>query len=101
MKRFLSVVAAMAVLVAASVWARQDTKKAYILVQVNVTNPQQYAEYTKVSPAAIAKFGGRFLARGGRTVTLEGPSASGRVVVLEFPSFERAQEFYNSPDYQA
>ena len=82
--------------------ARQGAaKKAYILVQVDVTNPQQYGEYTKLSPGIIEKFGGHFLARGGRTATLEGPAARSRVVVIEFPSFERAQQFYNSPDYEA
>ncbi|MDO8681179.1 MAG: DUF1330 domain-containing protein [Acidobacteriota bacterium] len=75
--------------------------KAYVMVQVEVSNPQQYAEYMKTSPAIIEKFGGRFIARGGRTVTLEGPPARGRVVIVEFPSFERAQEFYNSPEYEA
>jgi len=91
-----------AALAAGSAWAVQNApKKAYILVQVEVTNPPQYAEYTKLSPAIIEKFGGRFLARGGRIETLEGPPAKSRVVVLEFPSFERAQEFYSSPDYQA
>ena len=83
-------------------WGGQEpAKKAYVLVQVEVSNPQQYGEYTKLSPGIIEKFGGRFLARGGRTATLEGPPARGRVVVVEFPSFERAQEFYNSPEYQA
>jgi len=102
MKRMLALAAMVSALAAGSAWAVQDaTKKAYMLVQVEVTNPTQYAEYTKLSPAIIEKFGGRFLARAGRTATLEGPPAKGRVVVIEFPSFERAQEFYNSPDYQA
>jgi len=87
---------------AGSAWALQTApKKAYLLVQVEVANPQQYAEYTKVSPGIIEKFGGHFLARGGRTATLEGPPASSRVVVIEFPSYERAQQFYNSPEYEA
>ncbi len=85
-----------------SAWAAQDAaKKAYILVQMDVTNPQQYAEYTKLSPGIIAKFGGHFIVRGGRSVTLEGPPGRGRVVVVEFPSFERAQAFYDSAEYQA
>ena len=42
---------------------------------------------------------GRFIARGGRSVTLEGPPARARAVIVEFPSFERAQEFYNAPEY--
>jgi uncharacterized protein (DUF1330 family) len=79
----------------------QTPKKAYVIVQVDVMNAQQYGEYTKLSPGIIEKFGGRFVARGGRAVTLEGPPARSRVVVVEFPSFERAQEFYNSPEYQA
>jgi uncharacterized protein (DUF1330 family) len=73
--------------------------RAYVLVQVDVTHPERYGEYTKLSPGIIAKYGGRFLARGGRTATLEGPPAKGRVVVIEFPSFDAAERFYNSPEY--
>jgi uncharacterized protein (DUF1330 family) len=101
--RTLAAIAAAGVVAAAgSARALQTApKKAYLVVQVEVTKPAQYAEYTKLSPAIIEKFGGRFLARGGRTTTLEGAPAKSRVVVIEFPSFERAQEFYSSPDYQA
>ena len=83
--------------------ARQSSAppKAYIVVQADVTNTQQYAEYAKLTPDIIAKFGGRFLARAGKTVTLEGPPAKGRVVVLEFPSLQKAEEFYRSPEYTA
>ena len=70
-----------------------------MVVQADVPNPTQYQEYAKLSPAIVAKFGGRYLARAGRTVTLEGPPAKSRVVVLEFPSFERAEAFYKSPEY--
>ncbi len=56
-----------AALAAGSAWAVQDApKKAYVVVQIDVTNPQQYAEYMKLSPGIITKFGGRFIARGGR-----------------------------------
>jgi uncharacterized protein (DUF1330 family) len=81
--------------------AQEPQKKAYILGQIDVTNPQQYAEYTKQTPSIIEKFGGRFVARGGRAETLEGPTARGRVVVIEFPSFERAQQYFTSTEYQA
>jgi uncharacterized protein (DUF1330 family) len=84
-----------------AVASAQAAKKAYILVQVDVTNAQQYQEYAKLSPGIVASFGGRFLARAGRTLTLEGPPARPRVVLLEFPSFEKAQEFYQSPAYVA
>jgi uncharacterized protein (DUF1330 family) len=99
--RALGIVAVVAGLAVGRAWAVQDAKKAYIVVQIDVTNAQQYGEYMKASPDAIAKYGGRFIARGGRTMTLEGPPARSRVVVIEFPSFERAQEFYKSPEYQA
>ena len=90
-----------AVSIVAGLAVAQPPKRAYLLVQVDVTNPQQYQEYAKFSPGIIAKYGGRYLARAGRTVTLEGPPAKSRVVVLEFPSVERAQAFYNSPEYVA
>jgi uncharacterized protein (DUF1330 family) len=82
-------------------WAAQDVpKKGYIIAQVDVSNPQQYGEYAKLSPGLIAKFGGQFLARAGRTVTLEGTPARSRVVIIEYPSFERAQAFFGSAEYQ-
>ena len=72
---------------------------AYIIAKINVTNPDQYKEYTKVSPEIVEKFGGRFLARGGETMTLEGPAEDLRIVLLEFPSLEKVREFYNSIEY--
>jgi uncharacterized protein (DUF1330 family) len=98
----LVITAAIVAAVLVGVAARQTpgTKKAYIVAEVEVTNPQQYGEYAKLSPGVIEKFGGRFIARGGRVATLEGPSAAARLVVIEFPSFERAQAFYDSTDYQ-
>jgi uncharacterized protein (DUF1330 family) len=96
-------VAALAIAFAAdfAVATMQGTKKAYLLAQVDVTNAQQYQEYAKLTPAIIESFGGRFLARAGRTATLEGPPARPRIVVIEFPSFDKAQEFYASPAYTA
>jgi len=73
---------------------------AYLIATIDVTDPEQYSEYTKLSPAIIAKFDGKFLARGGRTVSLEGPQQNARVVVLEFPSVEHAERFYESDEYQ-
>ena len=82
-------------------WGAQEApKKGYIIAQIDVTNPQQYAEYAKLSPGIISQFGGRFLARAGRTVTLEGAPARSRVVIVEYPSFERAQSFFGSSEYQ-
>ena len=74
---------------------------AYLIAKVNVTDMEQYKEYMKVTPGIIEKFGGRFIARGGEMVTLEGAAEAGRVVLVEFPSLETAVAFYNSADYQA
>jgi uncharacterized protein (DUF1330 family) len=73
---------------------------AYLVARVTVTDPERYGEYLKVSPTVIEKYGGKFIARGGEIVTLEGPEEARRVVLIEFPTLERAKEFYNSPDYQ-
>jgi uncharacterized protein (DUF1330 family) len=72
---------------------------AYIIARVQVTDWERYKQYTQATPAAIEKFGGRFIVRGGETVSLEGPSEAGRLVVIEFPSLERAKAFYHSEEY--
>ena len=73
---------------------------AYLLAQVEVSDMQQYRKYTAQTPAIIAKYGGRFLTRGGAVVTLEGAAPAGRIVLIEFPSLETVQEFYDSEEYQ-
>jgi uncharacterized protein (DUF1330 family) len=74
--------------------------KAYLLVRVNVKNPEQYGEYLKRTPALIARFGGQALVRAGRKESLEGPEESRRLVILEFPSMEQAKAFYQCKEYQ-
>jgi len=74
--------------------------KGYILAQIEVTDQEQYAKYTAATPAVIRKYGGRFLVRGGEPVVLEGSTAASRVVLVEFPSPEKARQFYYSPEYQ-
>ncbi|MCA9839490.1 MAG: DUF1330 domain-containing protein [Trueperaceae bacterium] len=73
---------------------------AYIIAQINVTNPEQYKEYTKLTPAAIAKYGGKFIVRGGDKMTLEGPEETRRVVLIEFPDMESAKTFWHSAEYE-
>ncbi len=73
----------------------------YLIARVTVTDPEKYQDYTVVTPGLIAKYGGRFLVRGGETVTLEGPEETGRVVVVEFDSLERAMAMSRSDEYQA
>lgn len=74
---------------------------AYLIGRMSVIDPSAYAEYKKRTPALVEKFGGRFLVRGGKKVTLEGPEERRRVVVVEFPSLDEANRFYYSPEYQA
>ena len=74
---------------------------AYIIADVEVTNPTEYAEYRRRVPATLEPFGGEFIVRGGRTEALEGGWAPGRLVVLKFDSWERARAWYTSAAYQA
>jgi len=74
---------------------------AYIVVQVNVKDPARYADYRTMVPPTLAKYGGRFIVRGGRTETLEGDWSPKRFVVVEFPSLEQAKAWWASPEYAA
>jgi len=73
----------------------------YIIARVTVTDPEKYQDYTAVTPGLIAKYGGRFIVRGGETATLEGPEETNRIVVVEFDSIEQAKAMYESAEYQA
>ncbi len=73
---------------------------AYLVALIDVTDPDAYQEYATRAGAAAEKRGIKFLARGGRTVSLEGPEPPGRVVILPFENMEAAQAYYDSPDYQ-
>jgi uncharacterized protein (DUF1330 family) len=72
---------------------------AYVIVEVTVHNPEEYKEYIKLTPASIAAYDGKFIVRGGKTEDLEGNWQPERIVVLEFPSMERAKEWWDSPEY--
>jgi uncharacterized protein (DUF1330 family) len=72
---------------------------AYVIVDVQVTNPEGYAEYKNLAQVAVAQYGGKYLARGGKTETLEGDWQPNRLVILEFPSSEQAKAWLNSPEY--
>ena len=73
---------------------------AYIIVEIETTDEALMAEYRKHTPGLVAKFGGKFIVRGGKTRTLEGGWKPSRVVVLEFPTYEAAEKFYDSADYK-
>ena len=73
---------------------------AYFIVDVDVHDQKGMEEYRKNVPATLAKYGGKFLVRGGAYTKLEGDWAPTRLVVLEFPSSEQARRWYDSPDYR-
>jgi uncharacterized protein (DUF1330 family) len=73
---------------------------AYMIVEVETTDEALMAEYRKHTPGLVAKFGGKFIVRGGKTRTLEGGWTPSRVVVLEFPDYAAAERFYDSADYK-
>lgn len=73
--------------------------KAYVIVDVKVTDPARYEDYKKLTPGSLVPFEGRFIVRGGHTETLEGEWHTGRVVVLEFPSLAQAKAWWSSSGY--
>lgn len=75
--------------------------KGYWIAHVEVTDPDQYVHYVTGAKAAFEKYGAHFLARGGENVEVEGALGRSRHVVIEFPSYQAAQDCYNSPEYQA
>lgn len=77
------------------------SKKAYLMALVNVHDVQAYETYKQLSSLALSRYGALVLARGGRSQSLEGSINVGRVALFEFESYEQAQLFYDSPEYQA
>jgi uncharacterized protein (DUF1330 family) len=73
---------------------------AYVIVEVDVQDPTAYQDYVPQATESVARHGGRFIVRGGKSETIEG-EWSGRVVVLEFESLDAAKSWYYSDDYQA
>jgi len=72
---------------------------AYVVVQVKVEDAVRYEDYKKMVPPSVAKYGGRFLVRGAKTETLEGTWQPSRLVIIEFPSVERAKEWWACEEY--
>ena len=72
---------------------------AYVIAEVDVQDTALFDEYRKIVPGTIAKYGGKYVVRGGTCESKEGGWVPKRVVVLEFPTMERAREWYHSADY--
>jgi uncharacterized protein (DUF1330 family) len=73
---------------------------AYVIANVEVTDPEGYADYRPLALGSIEAHGGRYLARGGEVEVKEGGGSWRRVVIVEFPSLERARRWYDSPEYR-
>jgi len=74
---------------------------AYVIVDMKVTDPEQYKQYMAAAPAAVKAAGGEYLVRGGRFEVLEGNWQPARVAMLRFPSLEAAKPFYDAEMYRA
>jgi len=72
---------------------------AYLIAEIDVTDPVAYEGYRKLVPAAVAAYQGKFLVRGGTVESKEGGWSPARLVIIEFPTLNAAQRFYDSPEY--
>ena len=72
---------------------------AYVIVDIEIIDPEGYKEYVKLAPEAVKLYGGKYLARGGPNETLEGDWQAKRLVILEFPSTEQAKAWLISQEY--
>lgn len=72
---------------------------AFVIANVEVTDPEIYKTYIPLASASVAAFGGRYIARGGAVEVQEGKTGWHRVVILEFKDLETARAWYNSPSY--
>jgi uncharacterized protein (DUF1330 family) len=73
---------------------------AYIIVDMKITDTEQYKQYMAAAPAAVAAAGGEYLVRGGRSEALEGNWQPSRMAMLRFPSYEAAKTFYDAELYR-
>ena len=73
---------------------------AYVIVDIEVTDAEGYEEYKRLAPPTIALYGGKYIARGGRTEVLEGEWTPNRLVILQFEGVEQAKAWLNSPEYR-
>lgn len=74
--------------------------QAYIIVDMHITDPEQYKQYLAAAPATVKAAGGEYVVRGGRTESLEGNWQPGRMAMLKFPSYEAAKSWYDSEAYR-
>ena len=73
---------------------------AYVIADITINDLERYEDYKKLAPPAIAAYGGKYMARGGKAEKLEGNWEPGRVIILEFESVEKAKQWLNSEEYR-
>ena len=78
----------------------QQLPKAYVIAEIEVVDPSIYDGYKAAAASIAAKYGGRYIIRGGEIHLAEGDAPSGRMVVLEFANLTAAQAFLNSDEYR-
>lgn len=74
---------------------------AYFICTMTIHDPETYRKYTALTPATLARYGGKFLTRGDAVRTVEGPAFGERLVLIEFPDQDKAMAWYNDADYQS
>ena len=74
---------------------------AYVLADIEVTDPVRYEDYKTLAAASVERYGGRYVVRGGQVAVLEGSWPTSRFVMLEFDHADSARRWYHSPEYQA
>ncbi|MBX3293689.1 MAG: DUF1330 domain-containing protein [Acidobacteria bacterium] len=99
----LAIVAVAGVIIGAvgmQVQRAQNTPPVYVVAEVEVTDPEAYKAYMPSASQIVAKYGGQYIARGGKTESLEGAEPTGRVVIVQFPNIAALHKFWNSPEYR-
>ena len=102
-KLALAVLAGILIGVAGTLIHAQQVKTppAYVIAEVQITDPVTLKKYSEKAPQIVASFNGHYVVRGGKTQALEGEPPKGFIVVIGFDSVEKAREWYNSPTYSA
>jgi uncharacterized protein (DUF1330 family) len=77
----------------------EKTVKAYVISEVEALDPELFEKYRELAHAAVTKYGGRYIVRGGAIETVEGENSSGRIVIIAFPGIEAARQWYRSAEY--
>ena len=73
---------------------------AYIVYDIEVTDPIRYGKYKDLATPTVAQYGGKYIVRGGKTENQEGDWSPSRIVILQFENVEQAKKWLNSPEYR-